>query len=177
MKRSVFFWPVVSGVGVLVLWLALCLFMTGIPVGPASLRNFSVPARRLLGESHSLWYRRSTWHFEGVVDGLWQLAPYCFPSGVVPDSWRKLEPPPGIQLPRAGGQVSIGRLARRGPFAREYDDKQIPLSHAQVLLYVFVLPGFHFAGAAFAVGLLVVGVRMLAGRLVPKAPADEGDEG
>lgn len=207
MKRNILFWPVVSAAAVLVLWLGLCLFIIGIPGNSPSPEAFSFPAWRLLGGSRGQWsYRELIRYFENVVTSFWRVAPYGRPSRRShPQPWQVAESvgepltiylPSSVRLQKAEGMANYLRSKSRpqevvlfGPSGRvdPYSPRTLSgvrrvsgyevLSHGEVLAYVFLLPGLHFAGVGFVVGLLIVGLRALGFWLFPRAPTDEGGEG
>ena len=205
MKRSIFFWPVVSAVAVFLLWLVICLFMIGIPGNSPSPEAFSFPAWRLLGRSWSQRsYRQLTWYFENVVTSFWRVAPFCRPSRRSHShSWQVAEDvsepltiylPSSVRLQKAEGManylrskgrpqevVLFGPSGRFDPYSprifggvRRVSGYEV-LSHGEVLLYVFLLPGIHFGGAAFMLAFVVaLLVRLPLAIVGPKAASGNG---
>jgi len=186
MKRSILFWPVVNAVAVFVLWVVFCFFVIGVPSPAASRRAGCTlswsPADRVLSESG---YARLMWFFVGSVNHLWRVAPYCRVRTWNPD-WDRfpgaLEVCIWLWSPRQGSRlhmVGAGPLAAQGTYSdRSFPCPVVGLSSGQVLVYVFLIPGAHFAlMASVVVVLITFVVRTLRGLIPESAPPSGEEEG
>lgn len=163
MKRSILFWPLVFGAAVFLLWVVFCFFVIGVPSPAASRRagctlSWSL-ADRVLSESG---YAKLMWLLVGSVNDLWRVAPYCRVPKWDPD-WDRF--PGALEIciwlwsPRQGGRlhmVGVGPLAAQGTYSdTSFPCPVVPLSSGEVLTYVVVIPGVHFALVVFLLALVV----------------------
>jgi len=185
MKPGVLFWSAVSAGVVFLLWVVLCLFVIGVPVSRAyGLRAFWSPADQLLDART----RRSLQEFlQSAVNILWGLAAYSGPAEL-DATWERVDAPIRVEIdcgveivPRThtqsvratlvvvGPQVDVSRLA--------YDIYYVSLSAGQVLTYVVLIPGVHFALAAFVLALVVNGATRLLFKAIGLPEDASGENG
>jgi len=156
MKRSILFWPVVVGV----------------PRPGNTSWTYPSPACRLLTQGQSSALAQ---FLVSLTNRLWQALPYCRPLKSDP-TWERLGAPVGVEvdfIQEGRSLVCVGPQvdASRYPF----DIPLWALSPREVLAYVIVLPGAHFALAAFiVVGLITLVVRALT-RLMPESALASGE--
>ena len=164
MKRGILSWPAMGAAWALVLWFGFCTFTIGVPTGVrASAPIYWSPAVRLLdlGQCRTLASL-----LESLVNGVWDVAPYsrC--------------PKPAAALRGSTGHseirvISVYDVLSPSPqrvhqvlLVREecqpYYDFNISswwpqhgwISLGDVLLFVLLIPGAHFAAVVFAVVVL-----------------------
>lgn len=144
MKRSIFFWPLVIGAAVFLVWMGLCLFVIGAPVARVTGEpGFWSPAHYLLGAAHA---ERLASILESVLYKLWGFAPYCLAGS-------------GYSMEGLYGPVAIS--VRLGEVLPGWNHPWscwaplFPMSAGEVLTYVVLMPGVHFALVAFLLALVV----------------------
>ncbi len=168
MKRSIIFWPVMSALAVFMCWVGLLLAVVGVPNADGSESRHSRPAKRLVGEG--LLYRGMASCIEVPVGRLWDFLPYCEPpSRPVGDRYYLH---PHSLWPRkvhtTSGRVSVGPYLT-GSVAQAREEGWStglvmlrPLVRWELLVYVVLISGAHFALTAFVlVGAVTVLTRVL----------------
>ena len=193
-SRSLFRWPLVSAGVTLLLWLALCFVVIGIPAsGRAYGRgDYWSPAAYVLGvdacEEVARW-------LQVTVNVFWDSVPYCR-IRVDDRAW-------GLQTSDSAAlRVYVGRSSSSAPqqnrslvqvWAMPKNPAPVPWgarsqlvllypslpSARQVVVYVGLLPGVHFAAVVFVVMLMVGSiVRVVSCVVSPSAkePTGSGEE-
>ena len=200
MKRSVFFWAVLSAAAVFVLWVGFCFFVIGLVIGAPTYRaqvapRFTVPtywspAADLLNVRQS---RTLAGLLASAVNGLWRVAPYCRTPKPQAHPEEHDEQVEMLVLRHyyhsgGGGGLRQGHMVVVVPkggwttylasIISVWPPAWVGLSPGEVLVYVVLIPGAHFALAAFVlVGVITVLTRLLT-RAAPDgvAPPPEGKQ-
>ena len=167
MKRSILFWPLVVGAAVCLLWGLACFVVVGVPAsrGPGS-PAFSSPVLRLVGATFRIRLTRS---FVASVNGFWRFVPYCGPRKSNPDWEQRVWGPIGLDI---GPNHLPSRWVVLSPLpsplhsSYNYNGRTLELSPGEVLGYVVLVPGVHFALAAFFLALVVNGVTRVLSRAI-----------
>jgi len=175
MKRSLFFWPVVSAGVVFFLWLGLCFCVIGFPAfGRPGSPDFWSPALQLLGGGARIELTR--W-FVSVVNEFWSMAPYCRIRKSHPQWARYSRSPVGLDI---GPSWSPSRRVIVSPLPSSlHSSRDVPmvqLSPREVLAYVVLMPGAHFAAVVLILAAAVsLVVRLLLHVILPaggRSPED-----
>lgn len=193
MKRSILFWPMLGAAAVFVLWVGFCFFVVGLVIGAPTYRaqvapRFTVPtywspAANLLNVRQS---RTLAGLLASAVNGLWRVAPYCRVPRPPADPEEHHEQVEMLILRHyyhSGGRTGLlgghmvvlvpkgGWTTYLASIISVWPPAWVRLSPGEVLLYVFLLPGAHFALAAFIlVAVITVLVRLLM-RFIPEDAA------
>jgi len=205
MKCSILFWPVVSAAAISVVWVGFCLLVVGLvigvptsgaPVAPRStIPTFWSPAANLLNARQS---GTLAGLLASAVNGFWRVAPYCRPSAPQPDPENHREELQVLVLLhhydsggagglRWGHMVVLRPKTERSwtPYLASilsvWPQSWVGLSRGEVLLYIFLIPGAHFALAAFilaGVGAVLVRLFMVSvpERAGPSSGVQEEEE-
>ena len=151
MKRNLFFWPAISAAVASLVWAGVCGFVIGVPFDVRT-GWFRSPALRLGGPR--AW--RAVVLLQSSVNGLWRMVPYCKVPRSLPE-WGPDLGPTEIRLAIIGYDAPGPALAaiRFGPQGAPGNVPGIGLSTGEVLVYVVLMPGVHFALVAFLLALIV----------------------
>ena len=177
MKRSILFWPVVSAVAAFLLWVGSCFFVIGLvigaptsgaPVAPRStVPTYWSPAAALSKGRQS---RTPAHLLSSLVNGLWRVAPYSRAPRPEPEAGSAEEQVELLILNHYyhsrgrtssfGGHMVVlvptsGWTTYRASILSVWPPTWVGLSRSDVLVYVSVIPGVHFALAAFLLALVV----------------------
>ncbi len=174
MKRSILFWPLVVGAAVFVLWVVFCLFVIGLPDPSYGPGGYWSPARHVLNDLRCAELAR--W-MQSVVRGVWTLFPYTGLSKPIYDFEGSYLGPGELDISVtwfSPGErrslhvmLDLGRDVLRPPDGYGVHS----LSPREVHVHVVLMPGAHFALAAFVlVGVISVPVRLLM-RFIPEDAA------
>ena len=168
MKRSILFWPLVSAAGVFLVWLVLSFLLIGVPKRGGLTGSFSFSAQNLPGAGRVYSY------YESAVTAIWRTGPYCRPSHTLAE-WEECPPPRRVQL-HESGSVGFGQWCPLDGFSQRVNVLFV-LGPVDVLVYVVLIPGAHFAFVAFiAVGLITLVVRLVMRFMPQDAPPPPGGE-
>ena len=172
MKRSILFWPVAVGAAVFLLWALFCLFVIGVPRPGNTSGTYPSPAYHVLTRPQCVALAQA---LMSLTNCLWRWVPYCRPAGR-DAAWERVDAPVGVQ-------VDFIQEGRSFVYVRPQADASrylsiIPsiirvwaLSPREVLAYVIVLPGAHFALAAFILAGVGTVLARFFMRSIPEGPA------
>ncbi len=193
MKRSILFWPLVIGAAVFLVWIAFCFFVIGLVIGaptyraqvarPFTVPTYWSPAAALFKGRQS---RPLAYLLSSVVNGLWRVAPYSRaprPQAEAGSAEEQVEMLILRHYYHSGGRTRLfeghmvlvvpkgGWTTYDASILSVWPEYWTSLSAGQVLLYVFLIPGVHFALAAFIlIGVIIVLTRVL----IPPTPDGVG---
>ena len=191
MKRNKFFWPVLTAAAVFLVWVGICSFVIGLVIGAPTYRaqvaprstvpTYWSPAAALFKGRQSRPLARL---LSSLVNGLWRVAPYSRaprPESEAGSAEEQVELLILRHHYHSGGRTALfaghmvlvvpkgGWTTYDASILSVWPEYWTSLSRGQVLLYVFLIPGAHFALAAFVlVGAVTVLTRVLI------RPASEG---
>lgn len=165
MKRSMLFWPLVVSAAVCLLWAMLCFVVVGVPVSRGLSRpGFRSPVLSLMDAGSRI---RLTRCFVSLVNNFWNLAPYCRAPRSDPFWEGHAWGPIGLDIgPNWLPSRWVILSPLPSPLHSSYNGPMVELSPGEVLVYVVLLPGAHFALAAFFLALVVSGVTRVVSRVI-----------